>query len=104
MSTDSEILSNVNVVIREIIPDAEVFLFGSRVTGNWNEESDWDILILSEKKYPRSVKRLIHDKLFSFGLSNACVFHFILATKDEWQNHPAYYSLQKGIGDQYIGI
>ena len=104
MSTDGEILSNVNIIIKEILPDSEVFLFGSRVTGNWNEESDWDILILSEKIYPKSVKRLIHDKLFSFGLSNGYVFNFILATKDEWENHPAYYSLQKGIGNQYIGL
>ncbi len=104
MNTSSLILSKVSIIIREIIPDAEVFLFGSRVTGNWNEESDWDILILTEKKYSKSVKHLIHDKLFAFGLSNGYVFDFILATKDEWENHPAYYSLQKGIGDQYIGI
>lgn len=100
--TQKEILATIKVIVTKEIPDSRVYLFGSRATDMVHEESDWDILILTEKKYPKSVKWLIQDKLFPLSLSAGSVFNFILATNDEWENHPAYYSLQKGIGDQYL--
>ena len=84
MYNQDEILTKIKSVVLEEIPDAKVYLFGSRVTGKIHEESDWDILVLSEKKYPKSVKRL--------------------TTKYDWENHPGYYSLQLGIADQFIRI
>lgn len=100
--TQKEILATIKVIVTKEIPDSRVYLFGSRATEIVHEESDWDILILTEKKYPKSVKWLIQDKLFPLSLSTGSVFNFILATNDEWENHPAYYSIQKGIGDQYL--
>lgn len=104
MYKQDEILAKIKLLVREEIPDAKVYLFGSRVTGKVHEESDWDILILTEKIYPKSLEWLVHDKLFPLGISIGSVFNFILATQDEWEHHPAYYSLQKGIGDQYIRL
>lgn len=104
MTNQTEILATIKSIIQEEIPDAIVYLFGSRVTGKVHEESDWDILILTEKKYGKPVKWLIHDKLFSLSVSIGSVFHFILATKDEWYNEPGYYSLQKGIGSQLVSL
>lgn len=104
MINQEEILSAIKALVKEEIPDAKVYLFGSRATGNVHEESDWDILILTEKKYPKSSKWLIVDKLFPLSLSIGSVISPILATNDDWENHPAYYALQKGIGDQYIVI
>jgi len=100
--TEKEILATIKVIVTKEIPGSKVYLFGSRATGTAHEESDWDILILTKKKYPKSVKWLIHDNLFPLSLSIGSVFNFILATNDEWENHPAYYSLQKGIGEQYL--
>lgn len=102
MITQKEILATIKVIVTKEIPDSKVYLFGSRATNTVHEESDWDILILTEKKYPKSIKWLIQDKLFPLSLSIGSVFSFIIATNDEWENHPAYYSLQKGIGDQYL--
>ncbi len=102
MITEKEILATIKVIVTKEIPGSKVYLFGSRATGTAHEESDWDILILTKKKYPKSVKWLIHDNLFPLSLSIGSVFNFILATNDEWENHPAYYSLQKGIGEQYL--
>ncbi len=104
MYKQDEILAKIKSVVQEEIPDAKVYLFGSRVSGKIHEESDWDILVLTEKKYPKSVKELIDAKLFSFSVSIGSVFSFIIATKDEWENHPGYYSLYLGIGNQYISL
>ncbi len=102
MKTEKEILETIKVIVTKEIPDSKVYLFGSRAVGTVHEESDWDILILTKQKYPKSIKWLIHNNLFPLSLSIGSVFSFILATDDEWENHPAYYSLQKGIGERYL--
>jgi len=104
MYNQDEILTKIKSVVLEEIPDAKVYLFGSRVTGKIHEESDWDILVLSEKKYPKSVKRLIDEKLFPLSISVGSGFSFLITTKYDWENHPGYYSLQLGIADQFIRI
>lgn len=104
MYSQDEILARIKSVVQEEIPDAKVYLFGSRVTGKVHEESDWDILVLTEIKYPKSIRRLIDDKLYGFSLSTHSMFSFIIVTKDEWENHPGYYSLQLGIGNQYVSL
>jgi predicted nucleotidyltransferase len=104
MDNQTEILSKLKSIVQEEIPDAKVYLFGSRATGKVHEESDWDILILTEKKYGKPVKWLIYDKLFPLSVSIGSVFHFILATKNEWYSEPGYYSLQKGIGNQLVSL
>lgn len=102
VSDNKEILSTIKAIVTTEIPDAKIYLFGSRTTDRVHEESDWDILILTERKYPKSCKWLIQEKLFPLSLSIGSVFSFVLATGDEWENDPAYYSLQKGIGSQYV--
>ncbi len=104
MYSQDEILSKIKSVVLEEIPDAKVYLFGSRVTGKIHEESDWDILVLTDKEYSRSVRKSIDAKLFSLSVSVGSVFSFIIATKDEWKNEPGYYSLQLGIADQFISL
>ncbi len=104
MKNQEEILSIIKASVQAQIPDAKVYLFGSRATGKVHEESDWDILIITEKKYPKSMKWSILEKLFPLSLSIGSVFSYVLASKDEWENHPGYYSLQKGIGNQYIAL
>lgn len=104
MYSKEEILSKIKSIVLEEIPDAKVYLFGSRVTGNVHEESDWDILVLTNKKYPRSVEKAIDQKSFPLGISVESVFSFIIATEDEWKSHPGYYSLQLGIGNQYKSL
>ncbi len=104
MENDQEILAKIKSAVLEEIPDAQLYLFGSRATGKVHEESDWDILVLTDKRYPKSVKKGIDEKLFPLSISIASVFSFIITTKEDWKNHPAYYSLQLGIGNQYVNL
>ncbi len=104
MDSKEEILAKIKSVVLEEIPDAKIYLFGSRVTGKVHEESDWDILILTNKKYPKSVEKDIDQKLFPLSISAESVFSFIITTEYEWKNHPGFYSLQLGIGNQYKSL
>ncbi len=50
------------------------------------------------------MKWKIHDKLFPLSVSLGTVFQFVVATKDEWEHKPGYYSLQLGIKDELLAL
>lgn len=55
MKSDETILQEIKQAIHLLVPDAKISLFGSRASGNSNEESDWDILVILDSKI--SVKK-----------------------------------------------
>jgi predicted nucleotidyltransferase len=57
MKKDKEIIEIIKQTSREYLPDAEVFLFGSRARKNASSDSDYDILLIT------NVELLPKDKL-----------------------------------------
>jgi uncharacterized protein len=102
MAISDTILSSIKAQIQKVIPGAKVLLFGSRAYGLPTEESDWDILVLTKEKHPKTTKRLIQDKLFPISLEFATFINLLLVQQDEWETSPGYYSLRKNIGDNLI--
>lgn len=86
------------------MPDARVMLFGSRLTDNVHEESDWDILVLTKDKYPRSVKWKIHDRLFNLSVQYSTFINIMLVQEDEWNTGAGYYSLKQRIGNNFVAF
>ena len=104
MQTDKEILREIKRTVQEIIPDAKIFLFGSRATGKWHEESDWDILILTKNKYPKSMKWRIFEKLLPLGNSISSLISVIIEQEEEWFDNAAYYALRLNVEPEKIAI
>jgi len=102
MAHSATILSSIKSQIQTVVPGAKVLLFGSRAFGAPTEESDWDILILTKDKYPRTTKGLIQDKLFPISMEYATFINLILAQEEEWHTDLNYYSLRKNIGDNLL--
>ncbi len=40
------LLERVKTAIQDVVPDAEIILYGSRARGTAHPDSDWDFLIL----------------------------------------------------------
>lgn len=102
--TDQQILDKIKSVVLEEIPEAKIYLFGSRASGKTHSESDWDLLILTENEFSRNVKKDIEEKLFPFSMAVSSVFSFIITTRKDWNHNPGYYALHLGIGDQFITL
>lgn len=47
---DKIILLEIKYIVTSYLGECKVYVFGSRIKGNWNEESDYDIAIVSDKQ------------------------------------------------------
>lgn len=93
-----QILFNLKSIVQEVMPDAEIILFGSRVNGTATEESDWDVLVLSPEELVTSeLKKMLHNKIFPLSVSIGAFINLLLISKKDWSGNPSYYSLHKTI-------
>lgn len=67
--------------------DAEIILFSSRARGDFNDESNWDVLILVDKEKTNfNFKRKIWNALFELELKYDGVVTGIVQNKFLWRN------------------
>ena len=100
----SEILSSIKAQILRTSPGAKVMLFGSMAYGTPTEESDWDILILTQQPVNASLKRKIHDALFPISVKITAFINTLTVQENEWEKSPAYYSLYQSISNRMIEL
>jgi len=61
---DQMILSSIKKVIVSKIGDCNLYLYGSRVNGNWDENSDYDLLIDKDISF----EKLIDLRDYDYGV------------------------------------
>jgi len=91
------ILSDIKEQVYLVLPDAQVFLFGSQVRGTATEESDWDILILTQQLVNPSLKDKLHQQLFPLSVQSGRFINSLVVQEYDWYHNPAYYSLHQTI-------
>ena len=99
MSSNAEILSQIKQAVLAVDANADVILFGSRARGDFKEDSDWDLLILSNNKVDNKLKRTISDSLFYVGLNNVATIASIVVNKENWyskfKGYPLFFEVKK---------
>ena len=95
-STFSLIKSNIAAVL----PNAKIFLFGSRANGNAHEESDWDILILTQDRPDTNIKTKVHNAVFPISVNIAAHIDTIIVSETDWNKNPGYYSLHQSVASK----
>jgi uncharacterized protein len=97
METQSSILNEIKLTVHQHVPGAKIFLFGSRATKQPHEESDWDILILTSEKHPKTMLWKIQDALFPLSVRLHSFIDIKMAEENDWYTNPSYYSLRLGL-------
>lgn len=104
MDNQKEILGQIKTIVQEQAPDAKVFLFGSRSRGDFNDESDWDILIILQNQPNRILKNKIHEMLFPLSLEINSFINTVVVSEEDWLHHPAYYSLYESTRHETLAL
>ncbi|HRO42276.1 MAG TPA: nucleotidyltransferase domain-containing protein [Flavipsychrobacter sp.] len=81
-------------------PHADIILFGSQARGDASIDSDWDILILTDKPILNHLKEEDYrNELFQIELETGEPISAIILSKQEWNNKypvtPLYMNIQK---------
>lgn len=102
MNHESDILKEIKETIHSQLPDAEIILFGSRASGLAHEESDWDVLVLTDIPVDFHLKRKIREKIYPLSWKYSTFIQTVIAERKDWQTNPGYYSLKKNISENPI--
>ena len=71
--------------ISSVDPKAEVILYGSRARGTERNDSDWDILILTDYAINLQIERKFRDNLYDLELETGEPFSVFAYSKNDWQ-------------------
>jgi predicted nucleotidyltransferase len=96
---DNNIARKIKLNIKAIDPKAQVIIFGSRARGDAKEESDWDILILTDYPVSTELERSFRNNLFDLEIETGEVFSTFVYQKMVWNSKhkvtPLYRNIKK---------
>lgn len=85
MKGSGNILKEIKRIIKEKDPSAKIYLYGSRVRGTARSESDWDILILLNKKIITSeIEESITYPLYDLEFDTGEIISPMIYSENEW--------------------
>ena len=96
---NQQILSEIQTLKRQLLPNERLILFGSQARGDTHEESDWDLLALIDKE-KRSFRENFNDYTYPFseiGDKYGTLVSVIVRNKKEWEERPSLlkYNVEK---------
>lgn len=103
------ILSLIKSNIGEIDPKAEIVLFGSQARGDKRDESDWDILILTDYPVSFEIEQRFRHHLFELELElgeafSTFVYSNPIAIGSDWEMRHSVTPLYQNISLEGIRI
>lgn len=81
---NADIPQLVKHAVHTVVPTADVILFGSRARGDFNPESDWDFLVLTDEPFNWDLRVRINQLLFAITCETGEVIFCSLNSKSDW--------------------
>jgi len=88
VNADVDLLKKCKQAIRQVVPDADVILYGSRARGDATEYSDYDILVLTGGSADIPVHKKMIESISPLELDGA-VLTLAIYNKRQWDT-PLY--------------
>ncbi|GHU67574.1 hypothetical protein FACS189413_02590 [Bacteroidia bacterium] len=89
---NEQILSNIRELKRKILPNDSLILFGSQARGDARPDSDWDLLVILDKKGKHNWTEFdnfaypFEELGWDFGVA----INTLLYTKEEWNKGKSF--------------
>jgi predicted nucleotidyltransferase len=89
---ETVILDRCKTIVRHIVPDATVILYGSRARGSASPTSDFDLLVLVDEVVDSALEDRIGDALYEIEMQTDVVISAVIFNRGMW-NEPRYRAL-----------
>lgn len=86
---ERELLERCRETVRELVPDADVILYGSRARGDAGRESDYDLLVLVNASVDWALEDRIRQHLYALELESGAVLTVTAYNRSDWRS-PLY--------------
>ena len=86
MSEKEKILMMIKTAVCSVDPNADLILYGSYARGDYNENSDIDLLVLINKeKITRAVQKKIKYPLYDIEFETGTIISPMVFSKKDWE-------------------
>lgn len=106
MKMDKGYIKNlIRTRIKQKNPNAEIILFGSQARGDFNKDSDWDILILlNQLDVSRDTEMEYREELFEVELETGEPISTFVFSKNDWESKHKITPLYQNIKTEGIEL
>ncbi len=84
--TEKQMLREVKRAVLERVPEAEVILYGSAARGERRPDSDYDVLVLVERRLTRAEEDEIIDAVYDVQVGYGAIVVSIIYARSEWDS------------------
>ena len=88
-----EILKKLREALEEKVHLHSLIAFGSRARGDADEDSDLDVLVVTEEPESRDLRMFVYDGAFEVGLAYGLLINSVYFSRDRWEHGLARSSL-----------
>ncbi len=88
-SADIDLLKRCKAAIKEVLPDADLILYGSRARGQAAPDSDYDLLVLTDKEAGLELEEEIRSAIFDLQLEYDALLSVFAYNRGQWSS-PLY--------------
>jgi predicted nucleotidyltransferase len=101
----ASLLAACAAAIRQVVPEAEVILYGSVARGEETADSDIDLLVLVPQEVTYQLERMIRDQTFEMELEHNHVITTIIRQLSKWHAAPLKFTpLYRSIAREGVQI
>ncbi len=87
------LIQHFKTLLDQHLKGYQVIAFGSRVRGDADEDSDLDILVITEEPFNESTEDYVSHCAWETGLEEGIVISTIVSSRQEWEEGPQRASL-----------
>jgi predicted nucleotidyltransferase len=85
-TADADLLQRCKKAIRTAVPDADVILYGSRARGDAQDDSDYDLLVLVDRRVTAALREQLISAIYPLELESEAVLTLIPYNRDLWNS------------------
>ncbi len=86
---DKKIIKKTVQIIRKHLRSAKIILYGSRARGKARHDSDYDIIVITNRRISNITEERIRNKIYEISIKNDTLISAIFVSKSKWY-HPIF--------------